>query len=232
MLNVARMRDSLNLEFSRIGRVLSSPKRIEIIELLRQCPKSVETLADNTGMSLANTSQHLQVLRGAGMVEAQRQGTYMIYQLTSPLVHELVSMVRQVAETHLADVDRAIAKIREGAAELENVDRMKLVQLAKEGKVIVLDVRPSDEYEAGHLPYAVSIPLAKLEKELSSLPHEQQIVAYCRGPYCLLAGEAVRILRKKGFQASNIRDGVGEWKALGLPVETGAPEEQDMKQTR
>ncbi len=200
MTQFDRLRDNLSSEFSKIGRVLSSPKRIEIIELLFQCPKSVETLAENTGMSLANTSQHLQVLRGAGMVEAQRSGTYMIYQLASPLVHELVSMVRQVAETHLADVDRALAKIREGTTDLENIDRTQLMQRAKEGKVIVLDVRPQDEYNAAHLPFAVSIPLAKLEKQLATLPRDQQIVAYCRGPYCLLAGEAVRLLKHKGLE--------------------------------
>ncbi|MCL4306220.1 ArsR family transcriptional regulator [bacterium] len=222
MTHFDRLRDNLSSEFSKIGRVLSSPKRIEIIELLFQCPKSVETLAENTGMSLANTSQHLQVLRGAGMVEAQRSGTYMIYQLASPLVHELVSMVRQVAETHLADVDRALAKIREGTTDLENIDRTQLMQRAKEGKVIVLDVRPQDEYNAAHLPFAVSIPLAKLEKQLATLPRDQQIVAYCRGPYCLLAGEAVRLLKHKGFKATHIRDGVGEWKAHGLPLETGS----------
>ena len=227
MLSLTRLRDTLHNEFSKIGRVLSSPKRIEIIELLHECSKSVETLADNTGMSLANTSQHLQVLRGAGMVEAERKGTYMIYSLASPLVHELVSMVRQVAETHLADVDRALSQIRESSNELEDVDRGKLMQLAKDGKVIVLDVRPKDEFEASHLPYAISIPLAKLEKQLDTLPREQQVVAYCRGPYCLLAGEATRILRKHGYQASSLRDGVAEWKAAGQQIVATTPEEKE-----
>lgn len=224
MLTLVRLRDILNSEFSKIGRVLSSPKRIELIELLNECPKSVETLAENTGMSLANTSQHLQVLRGAGLVQAERRGTFMIYSLASSLVHDLVSMVRQVAETHLAEVDRALAKIRESSSELENVDRSKLIRLAKDGKVIVLDVRPKDEFEAAHLPYAISIPLAKLEQQLDSLPRDQQIVAYCRGPYCLLAGEAARILKKHGFQVSTLRDGVSEWKASGQQVVLPAPQ--------
>jgi rhodanese-related sulfurtransferase/DNA-binding transcriptional ArsR family regulator len=218
MSELDRLRDTLNTEFSKIGRVLSSPRRIDIIELLKECPKTVETLADNTGMSLANTSQHLQVLRAAGLVLVERKGTYMIYSLASTLVHDLVSMVRQVAETHIADVDRALTKIRESSSELENVDRAKLMQLAKDGKVIVLDVRPKDEFEAAHLPYAISVPLGKLEQQLETLPREQQIVAYCRGPYCLLAGQAARILNKHGFHASTLRDGVLEWKASGQPV--------------
>jgi len=228
MITMLQMRENLNSEFAKIGKALSSPKRLQIIELLHQCPKSVETLAENTEMTLANTSQHLQVLRAAGLVESSRNGTFMIYNLSGPLVHELITLVRQVAETHIAEVDRALAKFREPGSELENVDRAKLTKLAKSGKVIVLDVRPHDEYQAAHLPYAISIPLDMLEKHLDRLPREQQIVAYCRGPYCLLAGEAIRMLKRHGFHASQLRDSVSDWQRLGQTVATGdepAPEE-------
>lgn len=221
MITLVQMRDNLNAEFAKIGKALSSPKRLQIIELLHQCPKSVDTLAENTQMTLANTSQHLQVLRGAGLVESDRNGTYMIYRLSGPLVHELISKVRQVAESHLAEVDRALAKLREESAELENVDRAKLTKLAKAGKVIVLDLRPTDEYQAAHLPYAISVPLETLEEHLDKLPQDQHIVAYCRGPYCLLASEAIRILKKKGYHVSQLRDGIGEWKEHGQPVVSG-----------
>ncbi len=221
MITHVQMRDSLNAEFAKIGKALSSPKRLQIIELLHQCAKSVETLAENTQMTLANTSQHLQVLRAAGLVESDRKGTFMIYKLSGPLVHELISKVRQVAETHLAEVDRALAKLRENSAELENVDRAKLTKLAKAGKVIILDVRPADEYQAAHLPYAISIPLEKLEGHLDKLPREQQIVAYCRGTYCFLAGEALQVLKRKGYHVSLLREGVSEWKEHGQPVVSG-----------
>ncbi|MBK6765686.1 MAG: metalloregulator ArsR/SmtB family transcription factor [bacterium] len=221
MITMLQMRESLNTEFAKIGKALSSPKRLQIIELLHQCSKSVDTLAENTQMTLANTSQHLQVLRAAGLVESSRSGTFIIYSLSGPLVHELISLVRQVAETHIAEVDRALAKLRDSGTDLENVDRVKLTKLAKSGKVIVLDVRPHDEYQAAHVPYAISVPLEKLEDYLDRLPRDQQIVAYCRGPYCLLAGEAIRILKKHGLHASQLREGVSEWQRQGQAVVTG-----------
>ncbi len=220
MDTVRQFRDTLNRNFSRIGKALSSHKRLELLELLHQCPKNVDALAANTEMSSANTSQHLQVLRAAGLVESSREGTHIFYRLSSELVWELVRTVRQVAETHLADVDRAIAQLRENQHSLEEVDRVKLAKLAAAGKVIVLDVRPSDEYEAAHLPYAISVPLDQLESFLNKLPADQKIVAYCRGPYCLLAGHAVKILRKHGFQANELGEGVAEWQERGLEVVT------------
>ena len=211
----SRFRDNLNAHFSRVGKALSSHKRLEILDLLNQSPKSVDTLAEYTGMSSANTSQHLQVLRGAGLVESSREGTHIIYRLSGSLVYELVRKLRQVAETHLADVDRAIAQLREHQHVLEELDRVRLSQLASEGKVIVLDVRPTEEYRSAHLPYAVSIPLDQLDQHLDELPSDLQIVAYCRGPYCFLAGQAVALLRKKGYQANALGEGVSEWRDSG-----------------
>lgn len=220
MDTLKQFRDSLNRHFSRVGKALSSHKRLEIIELLNQSPKSVDMLATSTNMSAANTSQHLQVLRGAGLVESSREGTHIIYRLSGVLVHELVQKLRQVAETHLADVDRAIAQLRENQHLLEEVDRGKLTELAFAGKVIILDVRPPDEFKAAHLPNAISIPLDQLAQHLDKLPIDQQIVAYCRGPYCLLAGQAVSLLRRKGYTANELGEGVAEWRQGGGQVES------------
>jgi rhodanese-related sulfurtransferase/DNA-binding transcriptional ArsR family regulator len=221
MDSARQFRENLNRHFSRIGKALSSHKRLEILELLRQCPKSVDSLAESTEMTSANTSQHLQVLRSAGLVESSRSGTHIVYRLSGDLVWELVRSVRQVAETHLADVDRALAQLRENQHTLEGVDRAELARLANAGKVIVLDVRPKDEFEAAHLPHAISIPLDDLENSLGKIPKHQTVVAYCRGPYCLLASQAVSLLRKHGFTASQLGEGLVEWRERGLPTESG-----------
>ncbi|MBK8129756.1 MAG: metalloregulator ArsR/SmtB family transcription factor [bacterium] len=215
-----QFRDHLNREFARIGKALASHKRLEILELLHQCPKSVDTLADNTGMSPANTSQHLQILRGAGLVQSSRDGTYIIYRLTSELVYDLLRMLRQVAETHLAEVDRALQKLHENPQALEKVDRDQLADMVRAGKVILLDVRPADEYAAAHLPREISIPLDQLELHLDRLPRDQQIVAYCRTPYCLISNMAVSLLRRKGFTAAVLGEGVSEWQEHGQDVES------------
>jgi rhodanese-related sulfurtransferase/predicted transcriptional regulator len=218
VVSVRDIKDKLNEQFARIGHALSSPKRLELLELLHQCEKSVETLVANTGMSIANTSRHLQVLRGAGLVEARRDGNYIIYRLADDEVYTLVSNMKRLAQSRLAEVERVLSDLTDDPAEVEVVDRAKLLKLFKAGKVILLDVRPEDEYHAEHLPHALSIPLDKLQSRLSTLPQDQQIIAYCRGPYCLLASEAVRVLRSKGFEAVRLGDGVGEWKAAGMPV--------------
>lgn len=222
MESARQFRDNLNRHFSRIGKALSSHKRLEILELLRQCPKSVDVLAAGTEMTSANTSQHLQVLRSAGLVESSRSGTHIVYRLSGDLVWELVRTVRQVAETHLADVDRALAQLRENQHSLAGVDRAELSRLASAGKVIVLDVRPKDEFEAAHLPHAISIPLDELEHSLGKFPPHQTVVAYCRGPYCLLASQAVAFLRKHGFSASQLGEGLTEWRESGMPTEANS----------
>jgi len=198
------LKDQLNTQFARIGHALSSPKRLELLELLHQCEKRVETLSENTTMSVANTSRHLQILKNSGLVESRRDGTSIIYRLADDQVYALVSAMRRVAETRLAEVDRTLADLNHDLPDLEKVDRHRLLRQAKAGAVIVLDVRPADEFQAAHLPHAVSVPLAELKQQLNRLPRDQQIVAYCRGPYCLLASEAVRLLRGKGFQATRL----------------------------
>jgi rhodanese-related sulfurtransferase len=220
-MSLRDLKDQLNEQFARIGQALSSPKRLELLELLHQCPKTVETLADNTAMSVANTSRHLQVLRSAGLVDTQRDGVYMIYRLSDEQVYTLVRSMKGVAELRLAEVDRVLADLNADADELEVVDRDQLLMLARTGKVIVLDVRPEDEFTASHLPHAVSIPLTVLTSRMNELPRDQQIVAYCRGPYCVLASEAVRYLKSHGYHAVRLGDGVAEWKAAGQPIVSG-----------
>ena len=221
MTSVREIKDQLNAQFAKIGHALSSPKRLEILELLHQCEKNVEMLAGNAGMSVANTSRHLQVLRGAGLVDTRRDGIHIIYRLADEQVYALVSDIKRVAESRLAEVERVLASLSDDEKDLEVVDRDKLLKLAKSGKIIVLDVRPEDEYIAAHIPHAISVPLEKLKSHLNKLPHKQQIVAYCRSPYCVLASEAVRVLRSKGFKATRLGDGIAEWKAAGQPVATG-----------
>lgn len=218
MATVRDIKDTLNEQFARIGHALSSPKRLELLEILHQCEKSVEILVQNSGMSVANTSRHLQVLRGAGLVEARREGIYVIYRLADEQVSELVSTMKRVAQSRLAEVKRVLADLMDDPRQVEIIDRAKLLRLAKVGKIVFLDVRPEDEYMAEHIPHAFSIPLDKLKQHLSQLPQGQQIVAYCRGPYCVLASEAVRVLRSKGYDAILLGDGVAEWKAAGMPV--------------
>ena len=221
MSSVREFKERLNGQFARIGHALSSPKRLELLELLHQCEKSVETLAANTTMSVANTSSHLQVLRGSGLVEARREGTYVIYRLADEQVNALVSSMKHLAESRLAEVERVLSDLNDGLDDLEVVDRARLMKLARTGEIVVLDVRPEDEFEASHIPHAISIPLASLKSRIDELPRDQQIVAYCRGPYCVLASEAVRVLRGKGYQATRLGDGVTEWKASGQPVVYG-----------
>jgi len=225
MRSVRDAKDKLNAQFARMGHALSSPKRLEMLELLRQCEKCVETLAANTGMSVANTSRHLQILKSAGLVETRREGIHMIYRVADEQVHLLVSTLKKVAQSRLADVDRVLADIADGPVELDEVDRSQLLQLTKAGKIVVLDVRPEDEYCAHHLPCAHSIPLSQLAARLHELPRKGRIVVYCRGPYCLLAGEAVRILRRAGYDAIRLGEGLAEWMAAGMPVtDSGLPD--------
>jgi rhodanese-related sulfurtransferase/DNA-binding MarR family transcriptional regulator len=221
MTSVRDIKNRLNEQFAKIGHALSSPKRLELLELLHQCEKSVEMLSANSGMTVANTSRHLQVLRGAGLVETRREGIYIIYRLADEQVSALVGNMKRVAESRLAEVERVLADLTDDQEDAEVVDRSKLLRLAKSGKVVILDVRPEDEFLAAHIPHALSIPLNKLTSHLSKLPRTQQIVAYCRGPYCVLASEAVRILRGKGYDAMRLGDGVAEWKAAGQPVNSG-----------
>jgi rhodanese-related sulfurtransferase/DNA-binding transcriptional ArsR family regulator len=214
------VRDKLYEQFARIGHAMSTSKRLELLELLSQCEKDVETLAEHTQMSTANTSRHLQVLRGAGLVEARRAGLHVFYRLADEHVWELLNSMRRLADSRLADVDRIMAEMYSETDELEPIDRVHLLQLAKAGDITILDVRPEDEYRAAHLPHALSVPLPKLKTYLNKLPREQKIVAFCRGPYCLLAREALKIMRGKGFDAVRMKDGISEWRRARMPIET------------
>ena len=186
--------------------------------MLSQCQKDVETLANNSGMSVANTSRHLLILKSAGLVESQKEGVHNIYRLASREVVGLYCGLRGLAERQLADVERIVDELYPQEERMEPVDKQQLIKLAKAGAVTVLDVRPEDEYHAAHLPHAISVPLPKLKDYLKDLPLNRQVVAYCRGPYCLMASEAIRFLQKKGYKAIRLGEGVVEWEAAGLPL--------------
>ncbi|MDP2232826.1 MAG: metalloregulator ArsR/SmtB family transcription factor [Actinomycetota bacterium] len=214
-----RDKNALYEQFARVGKALSSAKRVELLDLLLQAERSVEELASVTQMSVANTSQHLQVLKQARIVESERRGNHVVYRVTSDQAGALLTATQQFAENGLAEVEAITRRFHDGCADMEPVDRAQLMSRAEAGDAIVLDVRPKAEYEAGHLPFAESLPLEDLEARLASLPKDKQIVAYCRGPYCVLAVEAVERLRQQGFNAVRLEDGVREWQEQGFPVE-------------
>jgi rhodanese-related sulfurtransferase/DNA-binding transcriptional ArsR family regulator len=211
-------KDRLYEQFARLGHSVSSPKRLELLDLLGQSEKTVETLAGQSAMSVANTSRHLQILRAARLVETRKSGLYVLYRLADDEVGTFVRGLRRLAEKRMAEIDRLIADYFNAPRLLQPVDRRKLLRRAKSGEVIILDVRPEDEYDTGHLPFAVSIPLSQLKVRLKELSPRKEIVAYCRGPYCVLAQEAVSFLRQRGFKALRLEDGVAEWSEAGLPV--------------
>ncbi len=205
-------------QFSRIGKAVSSPQRLELLDLLCQGERTVEVLAKEAGLSLANASQHLQVLRGARLVESEKRGQYVTYRIMDEAVCKFFLSMRLLAERELAEIEQLKRRFLGGKEEMEPVDRDSLRQRVRERKVIVLDVRPVEEFRSGHIPGAISIPLRELEQRLSELPKKQEIVAYCRGPYCVLAVQAVEVLRARGFRAFRMEDGVQDWRAHGLPV--------------
>lgn len=210
---------------AEVAKALGHEHRIELIEQLAQGARGVEALAARVGLSVANTSQHLQHLRRGGLVAAQRDGKRVIYRLSDDAETDIVSLLgalRHVAEHATAAMERVVRSYFRTRDELEPVAAVELAERLREGSVVLLDVRPSDEYGLGHLPGALNIPLRELEERLAELPREQEIVAYCRGPYCVLSFEAVAALRARGFQVRRFEDGFPEWKAAGLPVEMAA----------
>ena len=215
--------DAIYDQFARVGRAVASPKRIELLDLLGQGPRSVESLAALTGLSEANASQHLKVLRGARLVEAEKLGVRVIYRLSGQDVADFIRSLRTVAETRLAEVEQTVRGLLKGHRGFHQVDREELLRRVRDGEATVLDVRPVEEFRAGHLPQAISIPLDELPTRLNDLPKDREIVAYCRGPYCVLALEAVESLKKAGFRAARLDMSVWDWKARGLPVETSCP---------
>jgi len=216
-----RAYDPLYRHLARIGQALASGPRLALLDLLSQGPRSVEALAREVGLSLANASQHLKILRQARIVESEKKGVFVTYRLADSAVDGFYRALRGLAEARLAEVQQIARAFAEKRGPLEPVDKRRLVERVRAGEVTVLDVRPAEEYRAGHIPGAVSIPLGELKKRLGSLPKHLEIVAYCRGPYCVLAPEAASFLRARGYRAVAIDDGVGEWRARGLPVATG-----------
>lgn len=214
-----QVKDLLYAQVARIGKAVCSPKRLELIDLLCQGEKPVERLASEAQISLKLASAHLKELRLAHLVEARREGKNVYYRLTGDTVADFWVAIRSLAEDRLLDLQAALEKLTEHPHELKPLSGKELLGLAKNGEVMVLDVRPQSEYAAGHLPYAQSMPLDELKKRLAELPHDKPIVAYCRGPFCLMAVEAAALLNKKGFRAIRFEEGVAEWRAHGLPVE-------------
>ena len=211
-------KDAIYEQFARIGKAVSSPKRLELLDLLCQGERTVEVLAKETGLTVANASQHLQVLRAARLVEAEKLGLFVTYRLADQAVCEFFRAMRLLAESRLAEVEQIKRRFLEGREGMEPVDRNALLKRVREGAVTVLDVRPVEEYRAGHIPGAISIPLKELERRMSKLPRDQEIVAYCRGPYCVLAIQAVEMLRSKGFNAVRLEEGIQDLRAMGFPI--------------
>ena len=213
-------KDAIYEQFARIGKALASPKRLELLDLLCQGPRTVEVLADQASLSLANASQHLSVLRAARLIQAEKRGLFVTYRLAEGVEGFYLSL-RSLAESRLAEVEATTRAFLEGRGAMESVNGAELLARALSGEVTVLDVRPVEEYRAGHLPNARSVPLAELRARLDELPRDREVVAYCRGPYCVLAIEAVRLLREEGFVALRLDTGPPDWRAQGLPVEAG-----------
>lgn len=213
-----KFKESIYGELARISKALSSPRRMELLDLLCQRPWTVESLATETHMSIANASQHLKVLLGARLVEAEKKGLYVEYSVTSQEVIAMARAIRVAAESQLAEIVRITREFTEERDEFLSIDRASLLQRLRDNSVLLLDVRPEDEYLYGHLPGARSIPIEMLEERLRELPQDQTVVAYCRGPYCLFASDAVRLLRERGYDAVRYNEGVADWAAAGLSV--------------
>jgi DNA-binding transcriptional ArsR family regulator/rhodanese-related sulfurtransferase len=217
-MNNRGLKDLLYEQVARVGKALASPKRLEMLEMLAQGEKSVEAVASAVAIDIKLTSAHLKALKEARLVQSRRDGKRMLYRLSGHDVAQLGVTLRQVAEEHLLELRLALQQMMAEPERLAQVGRKELLGQAKRGEVVVIDVRPQDEYDTAHLPYARSMPLSELAHRLAELPRDAQIVAYCRGPFCLMSDEAVALLKKRGFRARKTFDGVSEWRAAGLPV--------------
>jgi rhodanese-related sulfurtransferase/DNA-binding transcriptional ArsR family regulator len=217
-MNPRTLKDLLYEQVARVGRALASPKRLEILEMLAQGEKAVEVVAAEVAIGVKLASAHLKALKEARLVQARREGKRMIYRLSGGDVAQLGVTLREVAEEHLVELRLALHQMMAEPDRLAQIGRKELLAQARRGEVVVLDVRPADEFDAAHLPCARSMPLAELAQRLAELPRDVEIVAYCRGPFCLMSDEAVKMLREKGFRARKTFDGVSEWQAAGLPL--------------
>ena len=216
-----RFKTAIYDQIARIGKAAGSAGRLELLDLLTQGPRTVEALAAQIGQSVANTSHHLQVLRRARLVDAEKAGLHVTYRLADPQVASFFLQLRTLAESRLSEIERVTRQYLEERGALESVDDDELLRRVRAGEVTVIDVRPGEEYAAGHIPGAISLPLADLKKGPVALPKRRDVVAYCRGPYCVMALDAVDILRKQGFRAHRMEPGVLEWRARGWRVESG-----------
>jgi rhodanese-related sulfurtransferase/DNA-binding transcriptional ArsR family regulator len=217
-----KAQDALYQQLARIGHSVGSAPRLALLDLLAQGPRTVEALAKEAGLTLANASQHLKVLRQARLVETERRGVFVTYRVAEDAVADFLGALRRLGEHRLAEVQQIARAFVEKRGAFEAVDKRRLIERVRAGEVTLLDVRPVEEYRAAHIAGAVSLPLKDLESHLAGLPKEREVVAYCRGPYCVLAPEAVARLRARGFRAVALGDGVAEWRAQGLPVADGA----------
>ncbi|MDE2617975.1 MAG: ArsR family transcriptional regulator, partial [Burkholderiales bacterium] len=208
-------------QVARIGKAVSSPKRLELLELLAQGEKTVEVLAQELSIDVKLASAHLKALKAARLVEHRRDGKYMVYRLSGEDVAQLWVTLRLVAEEHLVELQLALQKMVAAPEQLTQASRKELLAQAKRGEIIMLDVRPEEEYAVAHLPYARSMPLSEIERRLAELPKGREIVAYCRGPFCLFSEEAQQLLKRKGYRVRKLLDGVAEWQAAGMPLERG-----------
>jgi len=213
----------LYAQFARVGKALGSPHRLEVLELLAQRERSVDSLAGELGLTIANVSQHLQALRRASLVETRKEGQFVHYRLADAAVSDLCRAVRTVSERRLAELDRLVRDHFGTRDVVEPVSMNELLKRSRSADVVILDTRPPSEYEAGHIAGAISMPVADLRRRLRELPTNKQYVAYCRGPYCVYADQAVEFLQTRGRRASRLLEGFPEWRAAGLPVESGLP---------
>lgn len=220
-MNERQFKSTVFEHLARVGKAVSSPKRLELLDVLAQGPRTVEVLAELTALTVANASQHLRALRAARLVDAEKNGLFVTYRIADEEVTAFLRSMRTLAENRIADIERVSREFLTARTGLEKVDRETLLRRVREGEVTVLDVRPPEEFRAGHIPGAVSVPLGELKKRLKDLSRSREIVAYCRGPYCVLAVKAVELLRKEGFRAVRFEDGVPDWRAHGFKVAVG-----------
>jgi rhodanese-related sulfurtransferase/DNA-binding transcriptional ArsR family regulator len=214
-------KQALFIQFAAVAKAVAHPHRLALLEQLAQGERSVDVLADRVRVSIANASQHLQHMRRSGLVAARREGKFVFYRLADDSVLDLLASIRRVAEHNLAEVDRVVRDYFDDRDSMEPVSRADLMDRMKLGLVTILDVRPEDEFALGHLPGALNVQLSELERRLAKLDKSKEIVAYCRGPYCVLSYEAVALLRARGFKVRRLEDGLPEWRAAGLPVAAG-----------
>jgi rhodanese-related sulfurtransferase/DNA-binding transcriptional ArsR family regulator len=224
-----QFKDAAYGHLARIGKALASPKRLELLDLLCQSERAVEQLAEQAEMSIANTSQHLQMLETAQLVQTRKEGRFVIYSLADALVSNFFRSYRILAEDRLSELERLRRRFIDDLDDLYPVDGKALMERIKTKEVVVIDVRPEEEYQAGHIHGALGIPLQELKKRLARLPRKKDIVAYCRGPYCMFAVDAVRLLRSRGLRAFRMDLSIHDWSAMGLPLATGTQSSPELR---